>query len=169
MAAYRIQNAINNDRLASELVNEVRKAIGKQDAADLVNVFNRLYAVIDSEDHRRNRNESFYRATLHTFLLGASIHVRVEEPNNLGRTDIVARYNGKTVIIEMKYAKDAAGAVRKADEALDQILDKEYGNAYASPLRLAVAVNGDKRRISDYRYIAPGSSEVVEGRDGGRA
>jgi hypothetical protein len=166
MAAYCIQNAINNDRLASELVYAVREAIEKQDAVDMVNVFNHLFFAVAHEDHRRNRNESFYRATLHTFLLGASVEVRVEEPNNLGRTDIVARYNGKIVVIEMKYAKNAAGAVRKADEAMDQILENRYGNAYANPLLLALAVNGDKpvRAISDYRYIAPGSSEVVEGR-----
>jgi hypothetical protein len=166
MSSYCIQNAINNDRLASELVYAVRKAIGKQDAVDMVNVFNRLFFAVAHEDHRRNRNESFYRATLHTFLLGASVEVRVEEPNNQGRTDIVARYNGKIVVIEMKYAKNAAGAVRKADEAMDQILENRYGNAYANPLLLALAVNGDKpvRAISDYRYIAPGSSEVVEGK-----
>jgi hypothetical protein len=161
MSAYCIQNMLREDEVVGELFKNVRSAVDKQDAVALVNVSNRLFAAIIYDDHRRNRNESFYRATLQTFLLGAGISVHVEEPNNLGRTDIVAQYKGKTVVIEMKYGADAAEAARKADKAMVQILEKEYGNAYASPLRLAVAVDAGRRRISDFRYIAPGSSEVV--------
>jgi hypothetical protein len=86
----------------------------------------------------------------------------VEEHNNLGRSDIVAQYNDKTVIIELKTAVDARKTEKAAAEAMDQILENEYGNAYVKPLRLGAAVDLERRRIGAYRYIAPGSADVVE-------
>jgi hypothetical protein len=149
MAFYCTQNAVNDDRLASELAYEAREAVAGQDADALVKVFNRLYAAVSHDDHRGNANEAFYRATLQTFLLGAGIRVGVEEHNNRGRMDIVARHNDKTAVIEMKCADNAGEAVRKADEAMRQIRNKEYGNAFAAPLRLALAVDRQARRIGD--------------------
>jgi hypothetical protein len=182
MSAYCIQNMLREDDVAGGLFKNVRSAVDKQDAVTLVKVFNLLFASISYDDHRRNSNESFYRATLQAFFLGAGIRADIEVPNNLGRSDIVAQYKDKTVVIELKRVKRAdASAVRlqgvtdedSSDDAqtvvkasavgMGQILEKEYGNAYASALRLACAIDADRRRIGAYSYIAPGSSEVIEG------
>ncbi|MDR1947242.1 MAG: ATP-binding protein [Desulfovibrio sp.] len=160
MSAYCIQNMIHEDDVADELFKNVQSAVANQDAEALVKVFNRVYAAVSYDDYRVNSNESFYRATLQTFLLGAGIRAQAEVCNNLGRMDIVARYNDKTVVIELKRAADAEKAVKAAVAGMSQMLEKQYGNAYADALRLAVAIDDGKRRIVAYNYIPAGFSTV---------
>jgi hypothetical protein len=185
MSAYCIQNMIHEDHVADELFKNVQSAVANQDAEALVKVFNRVYAAVPYDDYRVNANESFYRATLQTFLLGAGIRAQAEVHNNLGRMDIVAWYKDKTVVIELKHlcclhsyaakrqrlkravaadSKDSNDKALKAAAAgMSQMLEKEYGNAYADALRLAVAIDVGKRRIGAYNYIPAGSSTVIEG------
>jgi hypothetical protein len=163
MSSYCIQNVINNDDFADDLFKNARDAVAQQNPQALIKVINRVYAAIPYDDHRfGNKNEEqhkhlefLYRAPLLTFLLGAGIRAQAEVHNNLGRMDIVAQCEDKTVVIEVKYAADASKARKEAEEGMRQMRERQYGNAYTAPLLLTIAIDESKRQIGAHLYELP--------------
>jgi hypothetical protein len=68
--------------------------------------------------------------------------IRGEEPNNLGRSDIVWEQSGMVVVAEIKYhAKTKIDTLLKA--AMTQIHEKRYYNRYLGKvLLLCIAFSG---------------------------
>lgn len=96
-------------------------------------------------------------------MIGAGIRAQAEVHNNLGRMDIVAQCEDKTVVIEVKYAADAGKARKEAEEGMRQMRERQYGNAYAAPLLLTIAIDESKRQIGAHLYELPDTLRTASG------
>ena len=78
-------------------------------------------------------------------LMGAI--VKREDPENIGRSDIIIYFNNIRYLFELKIAKNESEAPKKLDEALNQIIEKQYGrNTESTKLyRFGVVFNLEKR------------------------
>ena len=76
--------------------------------------------------------------------------VKREDPQLLGDSDLIIYYKNTRYLFEFKIAKDESEAHKKLNEAINQILEKEYGkNSETTKLyRFGVVFNLEKRVFS---------------------
>ncbi|MBQ6770868.1 MAG: AAA family ATPase [Bacteroidales bacterium] len=101
------------------------------------------YAITD-----KNQNEQLYQSLIYAALVGFGADVEAESMTSDGRMDIALKLTDTIYIIELKYGKNA-------DEAIDQILKKDYGTRFAADNRPVMAVglniSNDRRTIDDWK------------------
>lgn len=73
---------------------------------------------------------------------------------NLGRSDLVVSHRGKTWVIEIKVAYKGQNPKQKAEEALQQIKDKNYATLYPNALCIGLSIDDLLRQITEYRCFA---------------
>ncbi|MDR1022188.1 MAG: ATP-binding protein [Prevotellaceae bacterium] len=129
----------------------------------LVSALNRLLASIPYEDYRQAEDniiynaytfspkEWFYRAAILTFFRGCGLAAVAEMHTNKGRADLVLSYKGKIWILEIKVAYKGENPAAKADEAYRQIFEKNYAKPYPNAACIGMAVDDEKRQITEYR------------------
>ena len=110
----------------------------------------RWYAGIPYSITDRNQNEQLYQTLIYAALKGFGADVEAESQTADGRMDIALKLPDCIYIIELKYGKTA-------DEALDQIIRKDYVVRFAADARPVVAVglniSEDRRTIDSYKII----------------
>lgn len=113
-----------------------------------IETIRRWYAGIPYSITDKNQNEQLYQSLIYAALMGYGADVSAEEQTSDGRMDIVLRLPDVIYIIELKYGKTA-------DEAIAQILSKDYAARFASDARPIVAVglniSQDRRTIDDWK------------------
>jgi hypothetical protein len=113
-----------------------------------IETIRRWYAGIPYSITDKNQNEQLYQSLIYAALMGYGADVSAEEQTSDGRMDIVLRLSDVIYIIELKYGKTA-------DEAIAQILSKDYAARFASDARPIVAVglniSQDRRTIDDWK------------------
>jgi len=132
----------------------------------LVAVFNRLLASIPYDDFAKAAQQSIiqnrykfpvqewlYRSTILAFLRGCGIVVFAEMHTNMGRSDLVLAHKGKTWIIELKVAYEGESPAQKAEEALRQIIDKNYAAPYPEAMYVGMAIDDSLRQVTEVRVI----------------
>jgi hypothetical protein len=97
--------------------------------------------------------ESFYRATLQSYLLGAGLKVVAELHNNLGRSDLIIEHESKRYVIELKVVEKFKEAETAAQNAIKQIVRKGYGALYCDPVLIGLAISEEKRNISACVFV----------------
>ena len=101
------------------------------------------YAITD-----KNQNEQLYQSLIYAALVGFGADVEAESMTSDGRMDIALKLTDTIYIIELKYGKNA-------DEAIEQIVKKNYGTRFAADKRPLVAVglniSNDRRTIDDWK------------------
>ena len=106
------------------------------------------YAGIPYSITDRNQNEQLYQSLIYAALVGFGADVQAEDMTSDGRMDIALRLPDVIYIIELKYGKDA-------DEAIGQIMKKDYAVRYAHDSRPIVAVglniSQDRRTIDSWK------------------
>jgi hypothetical protein len=90
-----------------------------------------------------SKKESFYHASIYSFLLGAGINAKCEEMTNNGRSDIVIETKNKTYIIELK--------TDKVDVSINQIKEKGYDKKYSNPVLIGLQIDFKRRNIVDFK------------------
>jgi hypothetical protein len=70
---------------------------------------------------------------------------------NKGRADLVINYNGQVWIIELKVAYKGEDPAAKAQEAYNQIFEKNYDKPFRSPLCLGMAIDNEQRQITEFQ------------------
>ena len=139
--------------------------VGSQDT--LVNAFNdlrfnrsgigefveavlRWYAGIPYSITDKNQNEQLYQSLIYAALLGYGADVSAEEQTSDGRMDIALKVPDAIYIIELKYGKTA-------DEAVGQVITKDYAVRFAADTRpvwaVGLNISKDRRTIEDYRIV----------------
>ena len=144
--------------------SDLLHALMYKDADKVVEVFNSLLASIPYDDfsvaakqsiykngYKYPAHEWLYRSTIFAFLRGCGIVVFAEMHTNLGRADLVVSHKGKTWIIEMKVAYEGESPAQKAEEALQQILDKNYATPYPDAVCIGMAIDDALRQITDVK------------------
>ena len=135
------------------------------DCDKIVAVFNRLLASIPYDDftaaaknsivynrYTMKPQEWLYRSNILSFLRGCGVVVFAEMHTNLGRADLVVSHKGKTWVIEIKVAYEGESPAQKAEEALRQIIDKNYAEPYPDALCVGMAIDDALRQITDVKF-----------------
>jgi hypothetical protein len=82
--------------------------------------------------------------------MGYGADISAEDQTSDGRMDIALRLPDAIYIIELKYGKTA-------DEALDQILTKDYAVRFATDVRpvyaIGLNISTDHRTIDSYKMV----------------
>ena len=117
---------------------------------DFVEVVRRWYAGIPYSITDKNQNEQLYQSLIYAALMGFGADVSAEDQTSDGRMDIALKVPDAIYIIELKYGKTA-------DEAVDQILKKDYAVKFAADSRPVVAIglniSQDRRTIDNYKIV----------------
>jgi hypothetical protein len=96
--------------------------------------------------------EWLYRSSIFTFMRGCGLVVQAEMHTNRGRADLVLNYRGNIFIIELKVAYKGENPRAKAAEAYAQIFEKNYDKPFQNPVCMGLAVDDEKRQITEYKY-----------------
>ena len=151
----------NNDNFAY-CSNDLLKGLMTLNCETVVSVLNRLLAStpyddftpaakknISDNDYSIKPQEWLYRSTILAFLRGCGVVVFAEMHTNLGRADLVVSHKGKTWIIELKVAYEGENPAKKAEEALQQIIDRNYAAPYPDAFCVGMVIDDTVRSITD--------------------
>jgi len=163
MSALVAQNILNDkDENFSGCRNRVLLALSTGNYDLLNDALNTLLASIPYDDfanagkqsilfnnYKFSTGEWLYRSTIFAFLRGSGVVVNAEMHTNKGRADLVVSHKGNTWVIEIKVAYEGENPAKKAEDALQQIIDKNYAKPYPNALCLGLAINDSLRQITD--------------------
>jgi len=165
MSAMVSQNILRDrDEDYSRCRSNLLQALFLSDYNMIVEVFNRLLASIPYDDFNDAAKQSIYtnqykfspqewqyRTSILMFLRGCGVLVFAELHTNLGRPDLVIIYNEKIWVIELKVAYADESPAKKAEEALQQIIDKNYAAPYPDAVCVGLAIDDALRQITEVR------------------
>ena len=145
---YYMEDYVGSD----EALGNAYKRLQRKDIniEQFVEIIRKWYAGIPYSITNKNQNEQLYQSLIYAALIGFGADVEAESQTSDGRMDIVLKLVDCIYIIELKYGKTA-------DEAVDQILKKDYAVKLAADTRPVVAVgmniSQDLRTINDYKIL----------------
>ena len=120
-----------------------RKAITIE---QFVDTLRRWYAGIPYSITDKNQNEQLYQSLIYAALMAFGADVQAEDQTSDGRMDIALKLPDIIYIIELKYGKNA-------QEAIDQIVGKDYAARFAHDPRpitaIGLNISHDRRTIDD--------------------
>jgi hypothetical protein len=144
-----------------------KQALLDKDASGVVAEFNRLLEAIPYDDYtgaaqktvRSHRPEMdagewLYRSTLLSYLHGMGLDVEAELHSGRGRADMRVRFRDRVWVMELKVARGEAETKKSADEAMKQIVEMGYANRYEEAILLALAIDDERRCITEFRATA---------------
>jgi hypothetical protein len=144
--------------------SDLLKGLMTIDYIKVIAVFNRLLASIpyddfsaaarksiSDNDYQIKPQEWLYRSTILAFLRGCGVVVVAEMHTNLGRADLVLTHKGKTWVMEIKVAYKGEKPAQKAEEAIRQIVEKNYAKPYPDAICIGLAIDDTVRQITDVR------------------
>ena len=165
MSKLLTQNIVTENEY-NNFQNDLFHALVLKDVEKLVEILNRLLANIPYDDFTHAAKQSIYinnykfpaqewlyRSTTYAFLRGCGIVVSAELHSNLGRADLVISHKGTIWVIELKVAYEGQNPEEKAEEALQQIIKKNYAKQYPDAVSLGLAIDDATRQITDFRVI----------------
>ena len=117
---------------------ELWKALRNGDIEGAVRLYNTALAGIPYQDFTR-RDESLYRSLFLMLLRGAGVTAGGEIPTNRGRSDVVALFRDRVVVLEFKLARSAGEVARLRGEGEKQIEEKGYAKPYDAEGRAVTA------------------------------
>jgi len=112
-----------------------------------VETIRRWYAGIPYSITDKNQNEQLYQSLIYAALIGFGADVQAEDHTSDGRMDIALKLPDAIYIMELKYGKTA-------EEATDQILQKDYAVRFAADTRpvyaIGLNISQDRRTIESF-------------------
>ncbi len=136
------ESALNN---AYQDLRFKRTTIGQ-----FIEAVRRWYAGIPYSITNKNQNEQLYQSLIYAALMGCAADVSAEEQTSDGRMDIVLKVSDAIYIFELKYGKSA-------EEAVEQILQKDYAVRFTADTRpvwaVGLNISEDRRTIDDYKVV----------------
>lgn len=112
-----------------------------------VETIRRWYAGIPYSITDKNQNEQLYQSLIYAALIGFGADVQAEDQTSDGRMDIALKLPDAIYIMELKYGKTA-------EEATDQILQKDYAVRFAADTRpvyaIGLNISQDRRTIESF-------------------
>ena len=116
----------------------------------------RWYAGIPYSITDKNQNEQLYQSLIYAALMGCAADVSAEDQTSDGRMDIVLKMSDAIYIFELKYGKTA-------EEALEQILQKDYVVRFVADTRpvwaVGLNISKDRRTIDSYKIVQAKSTK----------
>ena len=117
---------------------------------EFIEVIRRWYAGIPYSITDKNQNEQLYQSLIYAALMAVGADVSAEEQTSDGRMDIAMKVPDAIYIIELKYGKTA-------EEAMDQIIKKDYAVRFAADKRpvwaVGLNISEDRRTIDQWKVV----------------
>jgi len=131
------------------LYQQLRYYLIKGDVENFVLDLKSIFASVSYAIARET--EGYYHANVFLILKLLGFRILPEETTNIGRIDAVIRFSRKVYIIEFKFSDNSDDS----DEALNQIIEKEYGAKYrveqVDVYGLGISFNKRIRNIRSYK------------------
>lgn len=113
----------------------------------LQDIFQAFFASIPYEWYRKNQiaqYEGYYASIVYCYFAALGLDVHPEEPTNIGRMDLVIRFQGRVYVLEFKVTE-----LSDTGRALDQIKAKGYGQKFAGQevYLIGVEFSSQKRNV----------------------
>ena len=145
---YYMEDYVGSQDTLGQAFNRLRRnAIGFE---QFIETIQRWYAGIPYSITDKNQNEQLYQSLIYAALMGYGADVSAEEQTADGRMDIALKLPDCIYIIELKYGKTA-------EEAVEQVVKKNYAVRFASDKRPVTAVglniSEDRRTIDSYKIV----------------
>jgi hypothetical protein len=163
MSSLLAENILGSRAEAENSRQSLRQCLMTGDANGVVEELNRLLASIPYDDYSRaamdtvkrkrlgmNAGEWLFRSTILSYLIGMGLDVDAEPHSSAGRADIRIKFKERVWIIEIKVARGESTG-KTADEAMKQIISKDYAARYRRATLLAIAIDDERRCITEYR------------------
>lgn len=115
------------------------RALKDGDLDEALRLYNTALSGIPYQDFAAPVRESFYRALFLMLLRGAGVTAGGEICGSLGRSDVVALFAERAVVLEFKLAPDAHAIPRSQAEGLKQIADRGYARPFDDAGRAVTA------------------------------
>jgi hypothetical protein len=167
MSALLTGNILGSREEASSSRNAFFVALYNAKPDRIVSLFNQLFNSIPYDDFISAAKQSvenqmldftaqewLYRSTLLAYLRGMGVLVFGELHNNKGRSDLLVFHKGKALAMELKVAYKGESPDAKLEEARAQVLERDYGGAYAEAIRLALVIGDEERQIVKWERVA---------------
>jgi hypothetical protein len=104
---------------------------------------------IEMTEEKMSVQEWLYRSVIIAFLRGCGVVTFAEVHSNLGRSDFILSHKGNIWVIEIKVSFDSKEKQKKATEAYQQIIDKNYAKPYPDAFCVGLAIDDKKREITE--------------------
>jgi hypothetical protein len=105
----------------------------------------------DNSDTSTDHTENFYRHLVFTLFYAMSLNLQAEVHGNLGRSDLELVHEGQAWVFEIKISYNEKDDARKAEAALNQIIEEKYGVKYQKSVFLGLAINDKARKITAWK------------------
>jgi len=163
MSKLLIQNIVT-DNAYNNFQNDLFSALFHKNIEKIVEVFNRLLALIPYDDFASAAKQSIsinnfkiqpqewlYRSSILAFLHGCGIVVIPEIHTNLGRSDLMVKHKGRVFVLELKVAYEGQIPAQKLEEALGQIIEKNYAASDPETVCIAMVIDDKVRQITEWK------------------
>ena len=131
------------------LGSKLWRALRAGDLGEAVRLYNTALAGIPYEDFKAP-SESFYRSLFLMLLRGAGMTAHGEVHTHLGRSDVLACFPARVVVLEFKLARGAGEIARLREEGQRQIAARGYARLYDDERRECavgvVVIDAEKRQ-----------------------
>ena len=74
-----------------------------------------------------SKYECWYASLIYTMFAGHSVDIRLEKPDNFGRSDMIVTLDNKVFVMEFKLAQFIKDVERLTDKAIKQVKSRKYG------------------------------------------
>lgn len=139
-----------DDRDVDQLLEAFMSGDADQVVADLNKVFNAI-----NYERYPIQNEAALQACLQLLFIGMKLSPRVEVHSAHGRSDIELLAKDFYWVLELKFSRSGIDANALCLSAVEQILEKRYGETpHQKPLvRLALVFDGTSRQITAWKKV----------------
>lgn len=132
----------------ASLGSQIWRALSDGNLEETIRLFNIALAGVPYEDFTR-QDESLYRSLFLMLLRGAGVTAHGEVPTKLGRSDVLALFPERVVVLEFKLARKKSEIVRLRKEGMKQIEEKKYAEPFDAVERAVtsgvIIIDGKKR------------------------
>ncbi len=127
-------------------------ALVANDLDSLRDIFQAFFASIPHDWYRRNQlagYEGYYASIVYCYFAALGLDVHPEEPTNIGRIDLVIRFEGRVYVIEFKVVE-----LTDTGKALEQIKAQGYAQKFAGQevYLIGVEFSSQERNIVGYEW-----------------
>ena len=142
---YYMEDYVGSQDTLGNAYNDLR--LKETSIEQFVETIRRWYAGIPYSITDKNQNEQLYQSFIYAALMGFGADVQAEDQTSDGRMDIALKLPDAIYIMELKYGKTA-------EEATDQILQKDYAVRFAADTRpvyaIGLNISQDRRTIESF-------------------
>ena len=144
-------NAFTHDDLGQGKLHalDIANALKDGNIAQMISIINTVFATIPSNLWQKD-NEAFYHALIHLTFSLVGVFVQSEINSSNGRLDAMVETSETIYILEFKLDKTA-------EEALQQIRDKNYFQAYSNreKQRVGIGINFSKKdkKVDGFKVV----------------